>query len=149
MSTYSLKPSDVFSMLRRLGHKLIRRRFQTPPTAPEETAVNNLAEMLVEMNVRYLRTNPRTPSPKDAHIRDIRCDPLEVRRTIPSMLRDQRGTSTDLAAYRVAWLREHGEPEARFLMVRTESEKAVLYTVWVQRADGTLEVPRDLFEAGE
>lgn len=127
MSTYSLKPSDVFSMLRRLGHKLIRRRFQTPPTAPEETAVNNLAEMLVEMNV----------------------SPLEVRRTIPSMLRDQRGTSTDLAAYRVAWLREHGEPEARFLMVRTESEKAVLYTVWVQRADGTLEVPRDLFEAGE
>lgn len=101
-----------------------------------------LFEVIVGANLAYLALHPETPHPLEARIRYER-EPRghEHWQGIGQIIASGKGDCEDLATYLVAWLRFHGERDARpYVRGRLIGRRRVFH-VMVRRADGSVEDP--------
>lgn len=109
-----------------------------------ESILAKFLEILASANRRYIRLNG-APALYRSGVRYQR-EPLgaENWRYIPAILRDGIGDCEDLAAWRVAELRERGE-NAKFLITKRRKPSGFLvYHIKVLRANGKEEDPSRL-----
>lgn len=109
-----------------------------------ENVLAKMLEILAGANQRYIRRHG-APALYRSGVRYQR-EPLgaENWRYIPAILRDGIGDCEDLAAWRVAELRERGE-NAKFLITKRQKRSGFLvYHIKVLRANGKEEDPSRL-----
>lgn len=112
-----------------------------------EKVLDMILELLVQVDLLYLKLNPKTPKMYESGVRyyheGIRDEWFSTCEALHEQLADCKG----LSAWRVAELRLSGEdPEAKcckkFAVINDSTiGKLVLYHVMVQRGDGTIEDP--------
>jgi hypothetical protein len=113
-----------------------------------EKVLDMILELLVQIDILYLRRKPKTPKLYESGVRyyhdGIRDEWFSVDEAIHEGLADCKG----LSAWRVAELRESGEDRGakctkKFAIVEdpTIGGRLVLYHVLVQRSDGNIEDP--------
>lgn len=114
--------------------------------APPEFEERYLAIMLaalVDMNVLFLKERPSTPSLYQSGVRYKR-EPktLDHWISIPFVLRRRFGDCEDLASWRAAELRVHGEDASAIPKhVKTWPDGSKLFHILVKRGNGRLEDP--------
>lgn len=91
-----------------------------------------ILECVVNCNRAYLRLHPETPPLYKAGVRYTHEDDTEDWEGIPSIIKHRGGDCEDLGAWRVAELREHGEPAKPYLKFK-EVEGFWHYHIQVQR----------------
>lgn len=115
--------------------------------AASEKVLDIILEALVQIDILFLRLNPKTPKLYESGVRyyheGIKDEWFSVDEALHERLADCKG----LSAWRVAELRESGEDLAakctkKFAVIGDPTVgRLVLYHVLVQRGDGTIEDP--------
>jgi len=126
--------------MRRL--ELVTGAFRRGTSRAESHAIlRSLLEALVTLNVDYLKRHPRTPALYRSGVR-YRREPARTEewRTIPIVRAQGFGDCEDLAAWRIAELRELGIPAKPCFRYRQEGNKRI-YHIMVCLPDGTGEDP--------
>ena len=98
---------------------------------------------LVESDIHYLRTHPRTPNLYDAGVRYEREPPgQEHWKTIPEILSDGFGDCEDLASWRVAELRvRQNRNDVQVFRKRRTMNGIHLFHIVVRYQNGQIEDP--------
>lgn len=107
-------------------------------------AIKPYLDSNVLLNQAFLRVHPRTPLLYQSGVR-YRNEPpgqgFEEFALIPVIYARKWGDCDDLAPWRVAELRERGEPAKIRIQWKTSSGGGKLYHIVVRRADGRIEDP--------
>jgi hypothetical protein len=111
------------------------------PQAESHAILLRLLEMLVQLDLDYLRRHPQTPALYRSGVR-YRREPKRVEqwRTIPLVIAAGHGDCEDLAAWRVAELRAVGIAARPCFRYRQLGKRRV-YHIMVCLPDGTIEDP--------
>jgi hypothetical protein len=105
----------------------------------DPTVINAVLEGLVQGDLAYLKTHPRTPPLASCGIRYRFELPGADWWFIPDVLATKCGDCKDLSAWRVAELRFHGvDPGARVIVYQTARD---IYHAIVERTGGWHEDP--------
>jgi hypothetical protein len=120
----------------------VLRSFDILPERIKVRVLETMVEALVAANMAYLEAFPRTPLLYESGVRYLeeprgRDDWQDIPETLA---RDKTGDCEDLAAWRIAELRMHGEsarPAVRASVIRG----VLTYHIRVRRADGSIEDP--------
>lgn len=107
-----------------------------------EQVLDILLEALTQIDMLWLRLNPRTPHIYRAGIRYIREQGSEEWCTIPEILNEGGADCEDLCAWLAAFYRVEGIDRGAKCVKRFHDLGGfLLYHILVQRSDGTLEDP--------
>lgn len=155
-----LAPSSNSLLYQHSQNYLTQAPFTTAPRNPwgalivppklDGPTLDLMCELLVQLNVRYLRENPQTPPLYQSGVRYTEEDGREHWKTIPWILWlwHNYGIGQDcdgLAAWRCAELRvRHGERSAKCIGTPHNLPGVLMYHVRVRRADGSIEDPSAL-----
>lgn len=139
-----------------IGHRIELRQGCWPKSEPDSgfsahDRLRGALEAVASVNVAYLKTRPDAMRPLyESGVRLARHDLLaESFSAIPAVQHRGFGDADDLAAWRVAELRQAGE-QAEFRVVYKPSPYGGhVLTVQVRRADGTIEDPSEILKSLE
>ena len=131
----------------------LRSRIFTPDWSQRasEQVLDIQLNALVDIDLLWLRLNPRTPNLRDSGVRYFHDGIVDEWHTIDAALHDGVADCKGLAAWRVAELRASGEDPAahtfkKFAVVDDPTVgNMLLYHIQAQRGDGRIEDPsRDI-----
>lgn len=112
-------------------------------------AIDRMLDLLVQLNVDYLREHPQTPPLYKSGVR-YRREPIGEEKwlTIPWVLKFKHGDCEDLATWRAAELQVRVGENARPIWSGRVTPRGRVYHIQVMREDGSIEDPSAVLGMG-